>query len=367
VGGRFVRILFVADTLGSGGKERQLVELLKGLDGISGVQYCLCLLSRNVHYDDAKSLNGTVHYLERKVRYDPWIFVRLYSICRKFRPDVIQSWELMCSVYSLPVAKLLGIKFVNMIRNAPETIPAFGKTWIRSKLTFPFSDLILANSEAGLRAYGIRSVAQRPIHNGFDFNRLKNLESKENVRSRFGINSAKIVGMVGKFHPKKDNATFLRAAIRVCTVRDDVTFLAVGDGVNLERCKKLVPPELAARILFVGKQKQVEAIVNLFDIGVLATFTEGISNSIMEYMALGKPVVATKGGGTAELVIEGVTGFLVGVSDPEEMAKKIIVLLDDPQRAAAMGRSGRERLEREFNLAKMTDDFVRAYERCVNQ
>jgi glycosyltransferase involved in cell wall biosynthesis len=359
-----MRIMFVADTLGSGGKERQLVELLKGLDRRDDVSWCLCLLSSNVHYSDARSLKGEVRTIVRKFRYDPTVFPKLYSAFREFRPDLVQSWELMCSVYAQPVAKLLGLKFVSMIRNAPEKIPIMSSTWLRSRLTFPFSDMVIANSRAGLEAYRI-SGESRCIHNGFDFNRLVNLESKEDMCRRFGIRGGRIVGMVGKFHPKKDNATFIQAAINVCKDREDVTFVAVGDGVNLERCRQMVDSGLHSRILFVGKQEHVESIVNIFDIGVLATFTEGISNSIMEYMALAKPVIATDGGGTSELVENNQTGFLVPVRDPQAMADRIIHLLDHPEEASAMGKEGRRKMETSFNLARMAHDFVQAYRDCI--
>jgi len=364
--GKPLRILFVADTLGCGGKERQLVELLKGLDQRTDVVYSLCLLSHNIHYEEARSLNGETHFIERKFRYDPSIVFKLYSICRQFRPDILQSWELMCSIYALPVVKALGVKFVNYIQNAPAKLELFDSNSIRSKLTFPFSDLILANSYAGLRSYNIPEAKGGCIYNGFDFARLQSLQEKLAVRKRFDIRTEKVVGMVAKFHPKKDNETFLQAAMSVCDTRKDVTFMAVGEGVNLERCKKMVGPEYADQIKFLGRQEQVESIVNVFNIGVLATYTEGISNSIMEYMALSKPVIATDGGGTNELVIDNVTGFLVSVSDPDSMAQKVVFLLDHPEKAAAMGKAGRERLETHFRLERLADDFVDAYRKCLN-
>lgn len=87
--------------------------------------------------------------------------------------------------------------------------------------------------------------------------------------------------MVATFSDKKDYTTFINAAQIVIESRDDVTFIAVGDGGNLESCKNLVKPEFQNRIKFLGRQKNVESIVNIFDVGVLATFTEGISNTIM--------------------------------------------------------------------------------------
>ena len=120
-----------------------------------------------------------------------------------------------------------------------------------------------------------------------------------------------------------------------------------------------------ATIEFVCQQKNVDRIVAAFDIRVLATFAEGISNSIMEYMAFGKPVVATDGGGTDELVVDGETGFLVPPKQPEALAARIEYLLDNPGIARRMGQAGEARLRDNFSTKAMVDDTITLYERAV--
>src|SRR5437899_4057343 len=148
--------------------------------------------------------------------------------------------------------------------------------------------------------------------------------------------------MVAEFNRFKDYATFIHMARRLSAKRSDVRFLAVGSGQTLQAGKELAAGVDA--IEFLGERKNVEPIVATFDIGVLATFTEGISNSIMEYMALRKPVVATDGGGTRELVVDGQTGFLVPPAKPEALVAKIEYLLDNPNDARRMGEAGEARL-----------------------
>src|SRR5262249_29496798 len=120
--------------------------------------------------------------------------------------------------------------------------------------------------------------------------------------------------------------------------------------------------ENSPKMRFLGKQKAVEGIVDTFDIGVLSTFTEGISNSIMEYMALRKPVVATDGGGTKELVVDGETGFLVPPRDPYALAARVDYLLENPDIARRMGEAGESRLRRAFSMNVMIDRSVMLYE-----
>ncbi|MCP5104676.1 MAG: glycosyltransferase family 4 protein, partial [bacterium] len=113
------------------------------------------------------------------------------------------------------------------------------------------------------------------------------------------------------------------------------------------------------------KQDDVESIVNLFNVGVLACNTnghaEGMPNSIMEYMALGKPVVATDSGGNRELVVHDETGFIVKPFDAAELTARLLYLLDHPDRANQMGMRGKKRIEEKFSLERMVKGYVSLY------
>ena len=367
-----MKILYIIDSLTAGGKERRLVELIKGLKDYSDIQCELATMSKDIHYQYVFKQDIRIHYLIRKWKKDPKILFKLYKLCKAFKPDIIHSWGSMPSVYAFPIAKILKIKFINaMISDAPLKLKVFSKAWIRSKLTFLFSDIILSNSNAGLKSYNAQKRKSYCIHNGFDFDRIEKIEDKETIRTKFGIATDKLIGMVASFSERKDYKTFILTAQNILLRQNDVTFLAIGDGENLPYCRGLVKSEYKEKIKFLGKQKDVESIVNVFDIGVLATnkevHGEGISNSIMEYMALGKPVITTNSGGTNEIVIDGETGFLVKNGSVEELSSKIEYLLDNEKIASNMGEKGKRRIKQEFNLYKMTNSFVSLYKRLLNQ
>ena len=103
----------VIDVLTRGGKERRLIELLKSLTTHTRFRFELVILSNKIDYHEIFKLDVKVHCLERKIKKDPLIFLSLWKICKEFQPHIIQSWELMASVYSAPIARLMGIKFVN--------------------------------------------------------------------------------------------------------------------------------------------------------------------------------------------------------------------------------------------------------------
>ncbi len=353
------------DALGPGGTERRLVQLLKRLTE-KEFSAKLILLTDIVHYKEVYDLNVEVIILKRKIRLDPGIFFKLCKICREWRPDIIHAWGSMPAIYAGPVAKALRIKMINaMIADAPTRLNA--KQKIRALFSFPFSEVIQANSQAGLKAYGVPSKKGNFIHNGFDFERIENLSGRSSIMEELNISTRYVVGMVAGLKYHKDYDSLTEAALGILKQRDDVTFVYVGDGLELPRIKKMAGGN--SRIIFMGNRNDVESIIDIFDIGLLLTnlerHGEGISNSIMEYMALSKPVIATDGGGTRELVTDGETGFLIPQRSPAILAEKINCLLNDDDLRSSMGKRGRERIENEFNIDKMTSEHMNLYRTLV--
>jgi glycosyltransferase involved in cell wall biosynthesis len=173
--------------------------------------------------------------------------------------------------------------------------------------------------------------------------------------------------MVAGFRYHKDYDSLIEAALSILVWRDDVTFVCVGDGPEFERVKRRAGGN--NKIIFTGRRNDVESLVDLFDIGILLTdldkHGEGISNSIMEYMALRKPVIATDGGGTKELVTEGETGFLIPQKSPSLLAEKIDELLNDDKLRELMGAKGEQKIREEFSIAKMIRGHVSLYNSLV--
>jgi len=360
------RIVQIIDTLDSGGKERQFVELVKGLARTSEVECHLIIMSETIHYTELFKLGVPVHTLTRRTKRDYRIFFRLFRLLRKLRPDILHSWSSMCSVYVLPAVLLQRIQFVNgFLRNAPPNLQHNRKEWLRSKITFPFSNVVVANSQAGLRAYDAPVDKSYYIYNGFDFDRLQQLQNRQSVICKYTITTDYVVGMVGSFTINKDYQTFLGAAQLVLKKRKDVTFLAIGEGESREESMQGVEDKTTGLIRFLGRIKDVESLMQIFTIGVLSSNAsvhgEGISNSIMEYMALAKPVVATDCGGNNELIIDGETGYLTEHGNAEELAMRILQILDNPELARKIGELARRRLEVFFNLERMTNEYLDLY------
>jgi glycosyltransferase involved in cell wall biosynthesis len=355
-----LRVLICIEALGIGGKERQAVELIKALARKSGID-CLvtCLETDDFYLDELTGAGVPVTFLPRRRRWDPTIFQKLYEVIKRYQPDVIHTNGLMSSFYTMPAARICGIPLINgSIRNA---FAGGGLRWTLERMLLGVSDYRVANSYAGLRSRGLSAQDRRNvvIYNGFDFSRLEHLTTSGDWHDNSG-EPMKTVGMVAEFNRFKDYSTLIQVARKMSGGRKDVVFVLVGDGPTLEASQQAAAGVEAIR--FAGRQKHVEEIVQTFDIGVLCTFVEGLSNSIMEYMALARPVIATDGGGTRELVVDGETGLLVPPADPDALAASIAYLLDHPAVARRMGEAGKARLTREFSITRMVDETARLYD-----
>ena len=365
-----MKILLLINSLTSGGTERRLIELIKGFKEHPDVQLHLVVFSNEIHYQEVHELGIPITLMPRIPKRNPKVFYKLYQLCKYWKPDLIHSWGTMSSIIAIPASVLLNIKLVNgNIINAPKHMSFFNDGLFRTRLTFPFSSVIVGNSLAGLKAYKVPQKKGICIYNGFNFNRITDLEAKAIVTDKYNIITPKVVGMVAGFFDRKDYETYIKAALSILKKRTDVTFMAIGDGPNLEKCKALIPHDYASNFIFTGTQKDVESIINSFDIGVLSTNVnvhgEGISNAILEYMALEKPVVATTGGGTNEIVDHLKTGFLIPPDSAEAMAVKLIHLLDNPDEALKMGKEGKDRISKMFGLEAMTTSYYELYKKLT--
>lgn len=354
-----MKILFFIESLESGGKERRLVELLINLHKKTNFEMELVLTRKTIIFREILDIKIKIHIIERKfLKKDPQLFLKFLKIVQSFKPDLIHVWGNMVAIYAIPAKILLRIPMLNnQITDAPNKVPG---GLLSHKIPFYFSDIIISNSKAGLNSYKSPAEKSIVINNGFDFSRISSLQSIQKIREKFSIKSAYVVGMIATFSRLKDYKTYIEAANLILRSRTDITFLCVGAGDD-SKYKEMVESENKDKVIFTGRQNDVESIMNCCAIGVLSTFTEGISNSLMEFMALGKPVVATGGGGTSELIENGMSGLIIESGNPQLLAQKILSLVNDPKAMEEMGNQAKKRIETHFNIEKMVESFVSVY------
>ncbi|MGD0756594.1 MAG: glycosyltransferase [Bacteroidales bacterium] len=370
-----MKILFIINGLTCGGKERRLVQLIKGIKSASDIEIMLILMNNEIHYKEVFDLDIKIHYLIRRSKKDISVFYKFYQLIRNWKPDIVHCWDSLTAVYIVPACKYLKIKIINgMVVNTLVKQNIFNKDWFRARLTFPFSDVIVGNSVAGLNSYKAPENKSVCICNGIDLTRLFRIkEPSKMFEEIFGSLSVDlfIVGMVAAFETRKDYKTLIKAAIDLSELYEKICFILVGDGVNFIECKESIPDKFKDKIVFLGKKSDVESIVNIFDVGVLLINSkvqgEGISNSIIEYMALSKPVIATRGGGTNEIIIDNQNGFLIDPENADQLKEKICLLMGDRKLIERLGNKGEIMIKEKFDLKMMTRNYVELYKKLLNK
>lgn len=366
----------VIDSLDKGGKERRMLELIKGLKK-HGNQFDIYLLSltNRVEYKYVYDLPIKFEILRRNFKKDPTIILKLKKIISDFGPDIIHSWSTMASVY-ISISNLFsGIPLINaVLADAPLHLNIFNKHFFRVKLTTPFSNLIVSNSKAGITAYKTPVSKSVCIYNGIDFSRFDNLRSVKDVRKEIiGDKTGDIfvIVMVASFDERKDFKTLVNAAIKMCFKNAAYTFILIGNGPTLEKLRNKVPVELMneCRIIFTGERDDVESILQIADLGVLMTNAEnhgeGISNTIIEYMSMGKPVLASRGGGTDEVVKDNYNGYLIDPGNEDQLMGKIESLFNNRNLLDSLGDQARKYARANFGLEEKTAEYIELYRNLV--
>jgi glycosyltransferase involved in cell wall biosynthesis len=189
------------------------------------------------------------------------------------------------------------------------------------------------------------------------------------IRFELGLEKFEhVIGAVGSLYAVKGHIHLIQALPDILRACPRTIVLLVGRGDLEGELKAEVGRRgLEAHVRFVGFRNDVPALLSLFDVFVLPSLSEGLSMALLEAMAAGKPVVATKVGGNAELVVDGDTGFLIPSESPAALAEKVICVLDDKIRAAGMGDRGRQRAHDKFSFQSMVDKYQEYYEQAIGQ
>lgn len=358
-----VRVLLLVDSLFVGGTERHVLTLLKGLQNCESIETILNIVNPGGPLDEeAISLADQFFALDRRSCSNFTLLPRYITQSKLLQSSLVHTYGWMSNFLGLCVARSSGIPIINgSIRNVTPHI------WHHriSRSCALFSDAIVANSWAGLRAYRLRQHPKaHVIHNGIDLTRFDTISS-----GAAGCDDQFTICMVGNFSDKKDHATVVRALADVLPMNSDARLIFVGrDAGTLASMRNLVfNLEVEGSVEFVNDCDQPEQYVATSDVCVLLSpMGEGISNALLEYMALSKAVIATDCGGNREVVEPEETGFLIPLGSKEALVEKIRILMQDVDLRRRMGCAGRRRVEKHFSLDAMISQYVRLYHSLVS-
>lgn len=368
------KVIFITDTLDCGGKERQMVELLKGFSRDEFEYHIITMKKEAFFNEEAKKFASSFHVIEREWRWDFAILSRFAKVFKNINPDFIHGFNPMASLVALVATKLFGIKTLVInggLRSAPIQ---FSKNIKFFKKFLRFYKIVIANSYAGLSAYGEDGKKGRfVLYNGFDFSRVPEI-SQEKAREELDFPKDKfIVPMIAQVSNRKDQRTFIKAAeiLQNKNVIDDFLFLVVGDGDKREELENLTKQKkLEQNVKFLGNRRDVEIILRASDISVLCTaawWGEGISNSILESFACGVPVIATDNGGTKEVIENDKSGYVIEIGNSKQLVEKILYLKNNREILQNFSIEAVKTVQEKFSIEKMVSNYAEFYKNGVKE
>jgi len=372
------RVLHLIDSFESGGTERTAIQLVRLLHDSGQCEVRLgCLQNKGVlrAQADGLGLGEIVEYpltsfydvnFARQVK-------RLRSYLTSEKIDVIHTHCFYTNIFGMTAARLA---------RTSARITYKGETDFRSpvqkraeRVAFRLSHRVVANSDAvrvRLINDGVSPDKVVRHYNGLDIARVAVEEdaSREQILRMFGLPSTrKFVTIVANLqHAVKNYPMFLNAAARVQQEIPDAAFVIAGEGELLPQMRDLATQlGIAEDVFFIGRCDRIAELLFISEVCALSSKAEGFSNSILEYMAAGRPVVATDVGGAREAIIEAETGYIVPSGDAEQMAARLIDLLRAEERARAMGQQGKRRVLEEFSTSRHLANTLALYSDLLSE
>jgi glycosyltransferase involved in cell wall biosynthesis len=338
-----------------GGQEKLLVEFARHADRSRFDLHFISLGGRGPLADALESAGWPVTTLEKPTGLKPSLFVRLALLFRRLQLDVVHTHDDRPLIYGAPAAWLARTKTILHTHHhgrLPQT--SRRQSWLirqAARLTHRFV-CVSQDSARFMEEQGVNHTRVMTLWNGIDLNRF----------AFRGFAPGGPIVTVARLSPEKGIDVLLRAMAEVLRTEKRVRLEIAGDGVlrgDLERLTAELG--IAGQVRFLGEVADIPALLARASLFVLPSHSEGISLTLLEAMARGLAVVATKVGGNSEVVIDGETGFLVPANDPAALAAKVRQLVGDTDRCQMMGRAGRRRVEAYFDIRGVLESYERLY------
>ncbi len=337
-----------------GGTQRQMLELASRVDRQLFEPEVVCLSNVLTFAAEFERAGVPVRVVLKRSRYDTSILRRLYRYFQTKGTAAVMTFGFTADAWGRVAAKLARVPVVvSSVRTSHEDSRLLETV---NRCLASLADHYIVNSEAAaehLRRYTrVAHNAISTIPNGLDLDRfIQAPGERARTRAELGIPEDEIVvGVVSRVSVEKNVEMFIRVA-RLVLERMKAGFIIVGDGP--ERCRLQRMTQDLDRVHWLGERSDIPRWLSAFDIAMLSSDREGISNAVLEYMAAGLPVVASAAGGTPEVVVDGTTGLLFRPGDETAAVSAVLTLANDHSLRRTMGDAGRQHVENHFSMDAM--------------
>jgi L-malate glycosyltransferase len=391
------RVVHFVGTFAQGGSERQAIQLAGLMKRCGRYDVRLATLDPyGLLREEAEQLGFQDIAAYPLTSFYNWNMAVQLSRCasqlRSSKVSVIHTHDFYSNIFAITAGALAGVPVRIASRRETGGIRTPAQQWAERR-AYGLAHAVVANSQAvrlQLLREGVTERKTKVIYNGLELERFRRpgpgatkgtefLPAEENPRrpisreemlAMLGLPTQegyKIVTIVANLrHPVKDHVTFLRAASLVRREIPEACFVLAGEGKLLEPMRRLaLELDLHDRAFFLGRCQRIPQLLQVSEVCVLSSRFEGFSNAILEYMAAGRPVVATDVGGAREAVTEGETGYLVAAGDQGAMAARIVRLLRNHEEATSFGERGRRVVEERFSSMAQLRNTEELYRRLL--
>ncbi|HEY7203370.1 MAG TPA: glycosyltransferase [Methylomirabilota bacterium] len=353
-----IHAVHVLDSLAVGGMENGVVNVINATR--DQIRHTVVTLSGLGPLSERLPASVGVQCIGKRAGIDLGAVFRLGRLLRGLRPDVVHSrnWGAFDTVMA---ARLAGIRTLVHGEHGREAKDPQGLDPRRNRLRRVLSPLVsrFVTVSFDLRRWLVETVripAHKvvTIHNGVDTGRFRPGDPTE-AREALGLpTAATVVGTIGRLDPVKDQTGLIAAFAGLARSETSAVVAIVGEGPSRAALEGEIGERgLADRVRLLGERRDIPALLRAFDVFVLPSRAEGMSNTILEAMATGLPVIATDVGGNPELVEPEMTGCLVPSGNPQALETALRTYVADPHLRSLQGKAGRERVLQHFSLERM--------------
>ncbi|HKB08521.1 MAG TPA: glycosyltransferase [Candidatus Polarisedimenticolia bacterium] len=372
-GGR-PRVLILTIGFSVGGAEQLILTTAPRLQRDGFEVTVACLKGWGLLGDELEARGVRALALGARRKWDLKAMGRLLSVLKRDRIQIIRAHLFWANIVARIVGRLASVPVVVTTHH-----DTFG--WMRwphrlaERITAPLSDVVTTCSEAvrreALAMFGMRPGRVRTLRNAIEIpDAAPDAAARERVRRDLGASTDDLlVGTLGRLdEPKKGLAVFLAAARLLTRELPRVRFAIVGDGPARSGLEERAAREGVSHCtVFPGLRRDVSEVMRAFDLFVLPSLWEGFGITLLEAMAVGTPIVASRVGGIPEVVEDGVTGLLVRPGDAPALAAACAQILRNRQRAEQMSRAGMDRVRSEFEIERLVREIEELYGELLGQ
>jgi glycosyltransferase involved in cell wall biosynthesis len=349
-----IKVLHLITSLEVGGAQHGM---LLGLPRFDSQQYehIVCsLMDRMQMADQFKNAGIQVRSLGLNSKTDVAVVFRLRSLLREVRPDILHTYLLHSNILGRIVGRLAGVPAIIGSERTIGQARRWGR--ITTKLTNPLTDAVEVNSEIGAKAIendlGVPARKVEVVRSGLDLSAYSGPSKRLETRASLGLSDDQhLILFIGRLRRVKGVELGINAFAKALKEHPGAHLALAGEGDQLEFLNSLVADlGISNSVTFLGVRNDLPDLFSAADSVLMPSLNEGFPRTAIEAMAAGKPIIATRVGGTPEAIIDGETGILVPSQDVEAMAKALTELIGDNELQFRLGKAGRDRAEKNYSL-----------------